>query len=117
MMNEAIDRLHADAVCALGLYLHGNEKTDRVKALKVHEDAVDALASGAAGMIRERDATIARLVAHERNNLGAAIRLQGEIARLRSALAAASADLSGSCSRNAAMVKADIDIVLAAVPS
>lgn len=60
-MSEGIDKLHADAVCALGLYLHGNEKTDRAKALRVHEAAVDALAAGAAERIRERDATIAGL--------------------------------------------------------
>ena len=60
-MIDAIDGLHADAVRSLGLYLHGDAKTDRVKALRVHEDAVDALASGAASMIREREAEIARL--------------------------------------------------------
>lgn len=62
-MSEAIDRLHADAVCSLGLYLHGSEKTDRAAALKAHEAAVDALAAGAAEMTRERDATIAKLEA------------------------------------------------------
>ena len=57
----SIDKLHADAVCALGLYLHGNAKTDRALALRTHEGAVDALASEASRMITERDATIAGL--------------------------------------------------------
>ena len=62
--------------------------------------------------VRERDAEIAGFVANERNNLGAAILLQDEIARLRSALVAASGDLSGGDAR-AVMVRTGIDIVLA----
>jgi len=53
--------------------------------------------------LREERATIAR---HE-----------AEIARLRTALAAASTDLAGGYSRRAVMVKTAIDIVLAGVPS
>ena len=89
----SIDRLHADAVCALGLYLRGNEKTDRAQALRTHEGAVDALAAEASRMVRERDT---------------------EIVRLRSALAAASRDLAGGDAR-AVMVRTGIDIVLAPV--
>ncbi len=53
------DKLHADAVCALGLLLHGNEKTDRGAAAKAAADGIDALGDA----MRERDATIARLTA------------------------------------------------------
>lgn len=162
---EAIDGLHGDAVCALGLYLHGGDGTDRAKALKVHEDAVDALASGAVARIRERDAEIVRLnacvIEYGRlalcdvigRVLGADVgdiaasggddtealaesiacgmrerdvtiaRLEAQVTRdvltlalLRSALAAASADLAGGDAR-AVMVRTAIDIVLAPVPS
>lgn len=77
---------------------------------------VDPAKTEASKTLRNRRVPLAQLVANERHNLGAAIRLQGEIARLRSALASASCDLAGGDAR-AAMVRAAIDLALAVVPS